>query len=211
MSKEPNETEETVDALQKLDEEAHASQLGIFEVAVRKQVASSLSTQLGFIPVTKADLSERLHKVADELAPATAPWSPKFGPWNVEISPEGQYLYIDHDEHPGEIHIKADVDGFVLDVWNDDKLNPQVGLGMAIEYAELAAEPLETPAPGAPATPPKLPNYLVVEVASAGSEDIESLANDLGSILDRAQVEGAVVHGPFNEEIGESLQQLLNK
>lgn len=39
--------------------------------------------------------------------------------WLVSTSEDGQYLYVTLDGSPGQIHIKAEDEGFVVDIWAD--------------------------------------------------------------------------------------------
>lgn len=40
--------------------------------------------------------------------------------WHVTASDDGQYLYIELDGAPGQIHVKAEDEGFVVDIWSTD-------------------------------------------------------------------------------------------
>jgi hypothetical protein len=171
--------------------------------------------------ISAAGAAASLRSVADEISPPIDPntlpdpiWHPKFGPWNVEVSPEGQYLYIDHEDHPGDIHIKADIDGFVVDVWDSDKHAPAVAASIAVEYVLLenysGPEPLVTPAPGEDTEAPQLPQYLIVEFPVDCGEDVESLAKDLGEMLENAQT-GAALHGPFDDKDNQKLKDFIEE
>lgn len=54
--------------------------------------------------------------------------------------PDGQYLYVQRDGAPGQIHIKAEDEGFVVDIWS---ANPQDDYSVAstsATYTELEIE-----------------------------------------------------------------------
>jgi hypothetical protein len=38
-------------------------------------------------------------------------------PWEVKQSDDNDYLYISRSGYPGEIHVKAESEGFVVDAW----------------------------------------------------------------------------------------------
>ena len=59
--------------------------------------------------------------------------------WMVTTSDDGQYLYVQLDGSPGQIHIKADDDGFVVGIWNDNE-PPQVVSSTYAEYTALDRE-----------------------------------------------------------------------
>lgn len=134
---------ESIPSEQEVDQ-LHAENLQNLALQTQALADGFLKLRVGGEPLfTPQEVGSALHKVASDISPEAV----KLGPWNIEKSPEGQYLYIDHDDHPGDIHIKADIDGYVLDVWDSDQFNPRVNLTMAVEYGDLAAEPLETPTP----------------------------------------------------------------
>lgn len=58
--------------------------------------------------------------------------------WLVSTSDDGQYLYIERDGAPGQIHIKAEDEGFVVDLW-DANLENCVS-SAAATYPELEPE-----------------------------------------------------------------------
>lgn len=60
------------------------------------------------------------------------------GGWQVSTTHDGQYLYIGRDGAPGQIHIKAEDEGFVVDLW-DETLENCVG-SAAATYSELEPE-----------------------------------------------------------------------
>lgn len=61
------------------------------------------------------------------------------GGWVVELSAdEPRYVWVSRKNYPGHIQIKADDEGFVVDVWNED--NTQAVATCAALYNELAAE-----------------------------------------------------------------------
>lgn len=56
--------------------------------------------------------------------------------WEVIFSEdEPNRLYVTHEDHPGSIHIKADDEGFVVDVWPDS--HEQVLATCAALYSDL--------------------------------------------------------------------------
>jgi hypothetical protein len=69
--------------------------------------------------------------------------APGFGDWVVKGVESGTYLYISRHGKPGSIHIKADTEGFVVDVWHADEVNPEVISTLAVPYEDLA--PVEEP------------------------------------------------------------------
>ena len=40
--------------------------------------------------------------------------------WHVTASDAGQYLYIELDGAPGQIRVRAEDEGFVVDIWSTD-------------------------------------------------------------------------------------------
>jgi len=40
--------------------------------------------------------------------------------WLVNASDDGKYLYIQRDGAPGQVHVKAEDEGIVVDLYNDD-------------------------------------------------------------------------------------------
>lgn len=56
--------------------------------------------------------------------------------WLVRSS--GEYLYISRDGKPGEIIVKAECEGFVVDIWSEDKSYPD-GTTSAL-YTDLERE-----------------------------------------------------------------------
>lgn len=66
----------------------------------------------------------------------------KLNGWDVEASDDGQYLYVRRDGKPGEIKVKAEDEGFVIDVWpEEDKEGPvEPDCTMYAYYEDLAAE-----------------------------------------------------------------------
>lgn len=59
--------------------------------------------------------------------------------WFVSTSECGEYLYVERSNAPGEIHIKAESEGFVVDVWSSDDDPVCVGSTSAM-YTELEPE-----------------------------------------------------------------------
>lgn len=70
-------------------------------------------------------------------------WAPAptatLGGWLITTSPDSKYLYVQRDGCPGQIHIKADDEGFVVDIWSDDD-TPEVCGSAAATYSELEPE-----------------------------------------------------------------------
>ncbi len=63
--------------------------------------------------------------------------------WMVTASDDGQYLYVERDGAPGQIHIKAEDEGFVVDIWADDDGNTMCRHSVASTnafYTELEKE-----------------------------------------------------------------------
>ena len=56
--------------------------------------------------------------------------------WHITASDDGQYLYIELDGSPGQIHIKADDEGFTVDIWSDGQDDCFVA-GTWAAYTEL--------------------------------------------------------------------------
>lgn len=67
----------------------------------------------------------------------------ELAPWKLLRSPCGDYLYVTHEQHPGSIHIKADIEGYVVDVWDDSLPEPSVVATLAAQYSDLRADPEE--------------------------------------------------------------------
>jgi hypothetical protein len=59
--------------------------------------------------------------------------------WLVSASPDGQYLYIQRDGSPGQVHLKAEDEGLVVDLWNDHEPMEVVATAAAA-YTELERE-----------------------------------------------------------------------
>lgn len=55
------------------------------------------------------------------------------GQWRFQVS--AGMAYVHHADKPGDIHIKADCEGFVVDVWNDEV--EDVKATLAVPYDEL--------------------------------------------------------------------------
>ena len=54
---------------------------------------------------------------------------------------DAQYLYIERDGAPGQIHVKAESEGFVVDIWTYDGIdNPNCVATTAALYTELEPE-----------------------------------------------------------------------
>lgn len=75
--------------------QAPANSLGI----ISKQALMATRTQ--------ADLAGALQKIGVPVVVA---------PWGVTQS-DGDYLYVTRSGYPGELHIKAEGEGFVVDAW----------------------------------------------------------------------------------------------
>lgn len=60
----------------------------------------------------------------------------RIGDWIVESN--GEYLYVHHVKQPGDIHVKAEAEGFVIDVYDDDVEEAHATL--SVEYVELKGE-----------------------------------------------------------------------
>ena len=61
--------------------------------------------------------------------------------WHVTASDDGQYLYIELDGAPGQIHIKAEDEGFIVDVWAYDGIgDPTCVASTSALYTELEPE-----------------------------------------------------------------------
>lgn len=41
--------------------------------------------------------------------------------WSIKASDDGTYLYISKADKQGEIHIKAESEGYVVDAWSEDE------------------------------------------------------------------------------------------
>jgi len=60
--------------------------------------------------------------------------------WKVTSGGDnGQYLYIERDGAPGTVHIKADDEGFSIDVWSADN-TPEIVASTCAEYTALEPE-----------------------------------------------------------------------
>lgn len=55
--------------------------------------------------------------------------------WRFSTSIDGQYAYLKREGQPGEVHIKAESEGLVVDVWNEGVT--EVVDTMAIPYEDL--------------------------------------------------------------------------
>lgn len=62
--------------------------------------------------------------------------------WLVNTSDDGQYIYLQRDGAPGQIHVKAEDEGFVVDIWADDEGtgNDYSVASMSAPYTELERE-----------------------------------------------------------------------
>jgi hypothetical protein len=59
--------------------------------------------------------------------------------WLVNASDDGRYLYIERDNCAGQIHVKADDEGYVVDLYNDN-LDPDCCASVYALYTELERE-----------------------------------------------------------------------
>jgi len=57
--------------------------------------------------------------------------------WLVNNSVDDKYVYIQLDGSPGQITVKSEAEGFVVDIWSDDL---EVVATAAAMYTELEAE-----------------------------------------------------------------------
>lgn len=61
--------------------------------------------------------------------------------WMVHPSDHGDYLYVERCGAPGQIHIKAESEGFVVDFWRYDWVgDPRCIPGATVFYSELEPE-----------------------------------------------------------------------
>ena len=61
--------------------------------------------------------------------------------WHVTASDDGQYLYIELDGAPGQIHVKAEDEGFVVDIWTYDGIGDTTCVASTSAlYTELEPE-----------------------------------------------------------------------
>lgn len=61
--------------------------------------------------------------------------------WNINTSDDGQYLYIERDGAPGQIHVKAEDEGYVVDIWTYDGCGePECVASTFALYTELEPE-----------------------------------------------------------------------
>jgi hypothetical protein len=66
-------------------------------------------------------------------------YAPVIKGWQLTFSDDEQYMYVSRDGAPGEIHIKAEDEGYVVDIWSDDD-PPDVIAGTSAFYTELERE-----------------------------------------------------------------------
>jgi hypothetical protein len=59
--------------------------------------------------------------------------------WEVTASDCGTYLYLERNGAPGQIHIKAEGEGFVVDIWSSD-VGPICVATTCATYSELEPE-----------------------------------------------------------------------
>lgn len=80
------------------------------------------------------------------FGPLVEPIKPKQKPnnylglkgWSIKASPGGEYLYITKLGKPGDIHVKAEEEGLLVDIWNtphDDA--PECMDSMMVAYSDL--------------------------------------------------------------------------
>lgn len=142
----------------------------------------------------------------------------QLGPWSVEMSPGQRYLYIEHTEHPGDIHVKADIEGYVVDVWNGNKDAASVQASLAIEYIDLRPDEYVEPsaasseAPPAeavtePVAAPPKSRFVIVEFAGDCGEEMDEMADSVSKFLTLAEVNYTKVH--VDNELGPELLHSL--
>lgn len=56
--------------------------------------------------------------------------------WRVTTSDDGCYVYVEREDSPGQIHIKAEDEGFVADFWSKGD-EPICVAGVAATFSEL--------------------------------------------------------------------------
>ena len=63
----------------------------------------------------------------------------KKGNWTIGLSKCGNYIYIKRDGLPGEVHVKSETEGYVVDIWRDGSLvtDPEVEATCAAMYVDL--------------------------------------------------------------------------
>lgn len=59
--------------------------------------------------------------------------------WLISVSADGQYVHMQLDGSPGQVQVKADDEGLVVDIFNDNEEPESVGSTYAL-YAELERE-----------------------------------------------------------------------
>lgn len=57
--------------------------------------------------------------------------------WSVKVGDLGDYLYVKRLGRPGDIHIKEEDEGIVMDVWNASQDAPECINSMMISYSDL--------------------------------------------------------------------------
>lgn len=149
-----------------------------------------------------AETPDPLPNPPDLIVLGEQPAKVKFGPWTVEMSPGQQYLYIEHSEHPGDIHVKADVAGYAVDVWDNNKDAPEIKATLAVEYVDLQTEEPPALAPD---------RFLVIQLPGDCGEEMGELAASLAKMLSDAQVRITEVHvdNELNPELLQSLRMQL--
>jgi hypothetical protein len=75
------------------------------------------------VSVYKADHDELLRRATLIVPGLGRDDDARLGSWYIVVSAEGDYLYIHRDDRPGAINVKADDEGFVVDVWDSDSAN----------------------------------------------------------------------------------------
>jgi hypothetical protein len=64
------------------------------------------------------------------------------GGWHVEASRDSKYLYVKRDGRPGQVHVKAEDEGVIVDIWSDDDALPSSSADTASAlWVELEKEP----------------------------------------------------------------------
>lgn len=59
------------------------------------------------------------------------------GGWRISVSDGGNYVYVCKDGRPGDIHIKAEGEGFVVDIINETNGADEVVASTYALYTEL--------------------------------------------------------------------------
>lgn len=108
---------------------------------MREKAASFLSNENSPQGYSSAEVRQALQEAADLILPMSG-WM--IGDWRLKTSGDGEYLYVSREDKPGEIHIKADSEGYVLDVWPSDETADESVATMAVLYEDLDVQVQET-------------------------------------------------------------------